>query len=231
MTIVNRSPGLLRAEDDEISERFTEIAARPLGPAARRRWSRRSSGTTAGSARTSRDGSTVEADLLLVATGRRSNADGLDLDRTGVAVDDEGVVVVDEHQRTTVDGIWALGDIANHFQLKHVSNHEARVVQHNLLHLDDPPSWLRVAARRGAERGVLQPAGRQRRPHRAGGRRAGRRPRRRAPGLRRHGVRLGDGGHHRLRQAAGRPGHRADPRARTSSARRRPTWCSRWSRR
>ena len=66
---------------------------------------------------------------MLVATGRPPNADGLDLDRTGVLVDDEGIVVVDEHQRTAVEGIWALGDVANHYQLKHVANLEARVVQ------------------------------------------------------------------------------------------------------
>ena len=44
---------------------------------------------------------------------------------------------VDAHQRTTAPGVWALGDISNRYQLKHVSNHEARVVQHNLLHPDD----------------------------------------------------------------------------------------------
>ncbi len=142
VTIVNRSPGLLRSQDEEISERFTALAAD--------RWDLRLSVVVekveryAGGIRAHlSDGSSVEADLLLVATGRRSNADGLDLDRTGVEVDDEGVVVVDEYQRTTADGVWALGDIANHFQLKHVSNHEARVVQHNLLHLDDPASMWR----------------------------------------------------------------------------------------
>ena len=83
------------------------------------------------------DGSSVEVDTVLVAAGRQPNSDGLDLDRTGVEVDDHGIVVVDRHQRTGVEGIWALGDIANHFQLKHVSNLEARVIQHNLLHPDD----------------------------------------------------------------------------------------------
>jgi mycothione reductase len=43
-------------------------------------------------------------------------------------------VVVDEFQRTVVDGIFAFGDISSEHQLKHVANHEARVVQHNLLH-------------------------------------------------------------------------------------------------
>jgi mycothione reductase len=141
VTLVNRSGLLLREEDTEVAECFTRIASR--------RWDvrletvvekveRYDSGTRAHLS----DGSTVVADLVIVAVGRRSNADGLDLDRAGVEVDEKQVVVVDEHQHTNVDGIWALGDISNHFQLKHVSNHEARVVQHNLLHLDDPSAWI-----------------------------------------------------------------------------------------
>ena len=41
----------------------------------------------------------------------------------------EGRVTVDEHERTSVDGVWALGDVSNSFQLKHVANLEARTVQ------------------------------------------------------------------------------------------------------
>ena len=51
----------------------------------------------------------------------------------GVEVDAEGLVVVDEFQRTTARGIFALGDVSSDYQLKHVANHEARVVKHNLL--------------------------------------------------------------------------------------------------
>ena len=141
VTVVNRSGAMLRASDDEISQRFTEIA--------RRQWDVRLEAQVTkienydGGIRAHvSDGSTVEADVVLVAVGRISNADGLDLDRTGVETDEGGVIVVDDHQRTNVDGIWALGDIANHFQLKHVSNHEARVIQHNLLHLDDPAAMI-----------------------------------------------------------------------------------------
>ena len=142
--VVNRSPRLLRAQDDEISGGSPSSRSASGTCGWPPRWPR-SSRTTAGVRAHLSDGSAVEADLLLVATGRRSNADGLDLDRTGVEVDDDGVVVVDEHQHTSVDGIWALGDVANHLQLKHVSNHEARVVQHNLLHLDDPACWAAPA--------------------------------------------------------------------------------------
>jgi mycothione reductase len=78
----------------------------------------------------------VEGDLLLVATGRVPNSDTLDLEVTGVEVDGAGRVVVDEQQRTTAPGIFALGDVSSRYQLKHVANHEARVVRHNLLHPD-----------------------------------------------------------------------------------------------
>ena len=44
-----------------------------------------------------------------------------------------GQVVVDEYQRTTARGIYALGDVSSDYRLKHVANPEARVVRHNLL--------------------------------------------------------------------------------------------------
>ena len=71
-----------------------------------------------------------------MATGRVPNGDTLDLAAAGVEIDDDGYVVVDDHQRTTAEGVFALGDVCSHRQLKHVANHEARVVQHNLLHPD-----------------------------------------------------------------------------------------------
>jgi len=80
---------------------------------------------------------TVDADLLLLATGRRPNSDLLNLPATGVTVDAQHLIVVDEYQETVVSGIYALGDISSPFALKHVANHEARVVRHNLMHPDD----------------------------------------------------------------------------------------------
>ncbi|BBY27709.1 mycothione reductase [Mycolicibacterium sediminis] len=82
------------------------------------------------------DGSTIEADVLLVAAGRRPNSDRLELDKAGVDVRDDGRVVVDEFGRTTADGVFALGDVCTPIPLKHVANREAEVVSHNLLHPD-----------------------------------------------------------------------------------------------
>jgi len=137
VTLVVRGPELLRDHDATVRERFTALA--------RERWEVRL-GTEVTAAREQggvitldlTDGTTIEADTLLVATGRRPNTDLLDVDRAGLAVHDDGRLVVDDQQRTTVDGVWALGDICSPYQLKHVANHEARVVQHNLLHPEDP---------------------------------------------------------------------------------------------
>ncbi len=56
---------------------------------------------------------TIEADLLLLATGRRPNSDLLNLAATGVTTDARHLVVVDEYQETVVPGIYALGDISS----------------------------------------------------------------------------------------------------------------------
>lgn len=83
------------------------------------------------------DGRSIGADVVLVATGRTPNSDRLGLDATGVDVDSEsGHIVVDDFQQTVVDGIFALGDISSPWELKHVANHEMRVVRHNLIHPD-----------------------------------------------------------------------------------------------
>ena len=80
---------------------------------------------------------TVEADLMLVATGRRPNSDRLNLAAAGVTINEHHLIIVDEYQETVVPGIFALGDISSPYALKHVANHEARIVRHNLLHPDD----------------------------------------------------------------------------------------------
>ena len=148
VTLVGRSAAMLRHEDATISSRFTAALAERVDlrlqhtvSAARRTGrSSRPDDNRNGDVSLDLEGpggdTTVTADVLLLATGRIPNGDGLDVDRTGVALDDDGYVVVDAFQRTTRTGVFALGDVSSHHQLKHVANHEARVVQHNLLHPD-----------------------------------------------------------------------------------------------
>lgn len=132
VSVVARSGRLLRHLDSDLSERFTALAAakwdvhlsnparefRPVGDGVEVELA---------------DGTVVSGEALLVATGRRPNGDLLDAAAAGIDLDEAGRIVVDEFQRTTATGVFALGDVSSPHQLKHVANHEARVVQHNLL--------------------------------------------------------------------------------------------------
>lgn len=131
VTLIIRGDSMLSHCDDTVCERFTDIASK--------KWVIRSHRTMVGARPEDAqivvqldDSSTVHADAVLVATGRVPNGDLLCLDTVGVAMKD-GLVEVDEYQRTTAPGIFALGDVSSRHQLKHVANHEARVVRHNLL--------------------------------------------------------------------------------------------------
>jgi mycothione reductase len=140
VTIVGRSGTLLRHEDADISERFTELAGQRWDLRLNRRLT--SASRVDGVARielTGPDGpESIETDLVLAAVGRRPNSDILDVAAAGIEVTPDGHVVVDAMQRTTAEGVWALGDISSPYELKHVANHEARVVRHNLLDPDQP---------------------------------------------------------------------------------------------
>jgi len=70
-------------------------------------------------------GHAVETDVVLFATGRAPNTQGLGLGAAGVAVDAAGAVVVDEYSRTTAPNIWAVGDVTNRINLTPVAIREA----------------------------------------------------------------------------------------------------------
>jgi mycothione reductase len=147
---VVRGNGLLRGLDAEISERFTAEAAR--------RWEVRlgcvvrgieaaGSGVLAELAHAGAEPGAVEAeriaaDVVLVAVGRIPNSDLVGAAEAGLDLHPDGRIAVDAFQRVLsggepVPGLYALGDISSPYQLKHVANHEARVVAHNLEHPDD----------------------------------------------------------------------------------------------
>ncbi|MGE5503222.1 MAG: glutathione-disulfide reductase [Actinomycetota bacterium] len=90
---------------------------------------------------------TLDADLVLYATGRVPNTDGLGLEAAGVAVDARGAVVVDDYSRTTADGVWAVGDVTNRINLTPVALAEAVAFVETAIHgrvtaadRDDVPS-------------------------------------------------------------------------------------------
>ena len=135
VTIFNRSNTLLREFDQDISATFTaEFAKRVdllLGhiPTKVER-------VADGIKITCAVGETI-VDEILVATGREPNSDLLDVDAAGLECHHHGTVAVDDTMATNVPGIWAIGDIANNHQLKHLANAEAAIAFWNIAHPDD----------------------------------------------------------------------------------------------
>lgn len=66
----------------------------------------------------------VTADRCLVAVGRKPTTQGLGTDAVGLKLDDRGRIEVDDHYRTNVDGIWAIGDVIPGPMLAHKAEHE-----------------------------------------------------------------------------------------------------------
>lgn len=145
VTILARGEQLLRSADADVSRLLTDTLARRITlvsnvQASEARYDDR--GFTVSGQRNG-ESFEVTSEQLLVATGRRPNSDLLAATEGGLGVDEKGYIQVDAYQRVldeqgaVCEGIWALGDISNPVQLKHVANHELRIVRHNVLHPED----------------------------------------------------------------------------------------------
>jgi dihydrolipoamide dehydrogenase len=79
------------------------------------------------------EGETVECDLMLVSVGRGPLVEGLGLEEIGVEFDKRTGIAADEHRRTTVPHIYAVGDCAGYWQLAHTAFREGEVAAENAL--------------------------------------------------------------------------------------------------
>jgi dihydrolipoamide dehydrogenase len=77
-----------------------------------------------------KDGKTaqIDTDKILLSIGRRPNSENLGLEAAGVALDKRGFVIADDHLRTNVPGIYAIGDLIGGVMLAHKATHEGEVV-------------------------------------------------------------------------------------------------------
>ncbi|MFN8233351.1 MAG: dihydrolipoyl dehydrogenase [Actinomycetota bacterium] len=142
VTLLEALPRLAPLEDEEVSK---EIAR-----AYRRRGITTASGVSVSSVVDTGDvvdvtygtdgaSTTISADLCLVAIGRGPVTGDLALEGAGVALTDRGFVEVDELLRTTVEHVWAVGDVAaTPLQLAHVSFDEGYAVAERIAGLDVP---------------------------------------------------------------------------------------------
>jgi mycothione reductase len=140
ITIIDREPRLLATLDDDLAQRFTDINAERFDVRLGAKVTRIDK--TARGVAVHLEGGTqpgiVEAESLFVATGRVPNTDVLDVKAGGIAVDDKDKITTDDAFATNVPGVWAIGDVVNHFELKHLANAQMRIAMHNVLHPDEP---------------------------------------------------------------------------------------------
>src|SRR2546426_7896343 len=87
------------------------------------------------------EGGAVDADQVLLAVGRTPYTQGLDAEKAGVKLD-RGRVVVDDHLRTSADGVWAIGDVIGGIMLAHVASYEGVCAVENIAgHADRIPDY------------------------------------------------------------------------------------------
>ena len=145
---VLRSSMMLRETDDDVSHRATQLYGARFGVHLNCRQMtvrQNGAGEVVLAGMSHGEAFSLAADVLLIATGRVPNGDGLAVTASGIETDGTGTrVITDAALRTNVPGIWALGDLTNNQQLKHLANAEARIAFHNVAHHDDPDRWQQI---------------------------------------------------------------------------------------
>ncbi len=140
VTVIQRDPRLVSREDEDVSEAVREIVEGEGVTVC----------TDTGDLKIEDRGGRIAIQMmcggaprevvgshLLVATGRRPNTDDLGLDKAGVEVNERGYIEVDDELKTSVPGIWAIGDCNGRGAFTHTSYNDFEIVAANLL--DDDP--------------------------------------------------------------------------------------------
>ena len=89
---------------------------------------------------------TLDGSHLLAAVGRKPNTEDLGLDKAGIATDARGFIAVDDALRTSVDGVWALGDVNGRGAFTHTSYNDYQVVAADLLDGEQRKATDRITA-------------------------------------------------------------------------------------
>jgi pyruvate/2-oxoglutarate dehydrogenase complex dihydrolipoamide dehydrogenase (E3) component len=136
VSILEKGPRLIGREDPDVSAEIRSILGgegidvhldsdciafepRPSGVAVR--------------ARCNDADEVIEGSHALIAVGRRPNTDDLDAPRAGIALDERGYITVDDELRTSVPGVWALGDCNGRGAFTHTSYNDYEIVAANVL--------------------------------------------------------------------------------------------------
>src|SRR3989344_1911489 len=127
MTILQRNVALVPREDKDVSNLITELWKKKytvLTNADVVKVEKQGKGVAV-TIKVGNSTKKISAEKLLVATGVKPNSDTLQLEKSGVKVNDKGFIPVNKFMETSVKNIWALGDIAGVYMFRHSANLEA----------------------------------------------------------------------------------------------------------
>jgi dihydrolipoamide dehydrogenase len=132
VTVVEYLDRILPGMDDEVAKQFQRILQKQgftfhLGSKVTKVETGKKGATVTVEPAAGGEAKTLGADIVLVAIGRRPNTDGLGLDKAGVATE-RGRVVIDDHFKTSVAGIYAIGDVVRGPMLAHKAEDEGVAV-------------------------------------------------------------------------------------------------------
>lgn len=139
VTIVEMGPRLIQREDEDVSGAIHEILEREniqLRLNAKCIAFSKRGDEIAAHVDCASGAPEVNGTHVLLAVGRRPNTADLGLEKAGVKVDDRGHIVVDDQLRTSVPGIWAMGDCNGKGAFTHTSYNDSEIVAANLLDND-----------------------------------------------------------------------------------------------
>ena len=136
VTVIEKGPRLIAHEDEDVSDAVKSILEREgiqvrLGAECIRL--RADEGAVAVQVNCATGEPEAHGSHVLLAIGRRPNTDDLGLDEAGIERDKRGYVVVDDQLRTSVPGVWALGDCNGKGAFTHTSYNDFEIVAANLL--------------------------------------------------------------------------------------------------
>ena len=149
VTIVEKGPRLIQREDEDVSQAVREILEREgieVRLDANCLSARKDGDHIAVGLDCAGGAPEVHGSHLLMAVGRVPNTDDLGLDTAGIETDARGYIKVDDQLRTSVPGIWALGDCNGRGAFTHTSYNDYEIVAANLLDNDPRAVTDRIPA-------------------------------------------------------------------------------------
>jgi glutathione reductase (NADPH) len=142
VTLVYRGPNILRGFDEDVrshlADELNKKGLRVLLSCRHERIEKREDGVLV--SHMADHHMPLESEVVMFATGRTPNVEGLGLEKAGVKLNDKGAIAVDEYSRTSAEHVWAVGDVTDRLALTPVAIREAVAFAETVFH-DRPTAF------------------------------------------------------------------------------------------